>query len=94
MLNKQLMETINHTRLQRETKSILDAVSNDKETIIVHRPKSEDVVMIPISEWNAWNETLYLLSTKKNREALEESINQMDDGKTKKYNSIDDMFNS
>lgn len=88
------METINHTRLQRETKNILDAVSNDKETIIVHRPKYEDVVMIPISEWNAWNETMYLLSTKNNRESLEESMKQMENGEIKKYNSIDEMFGS
>ena len=37
-------------------------------------------------------ETMYLLSSKNNKEALNQSIDQMKKGETKKYNSIDEMF--
>lgn len=70
------METTNATELRKNLKRKLDSVSEDKETLIVHRSGQEDVVMLPLSEYNSWKETLYLLSTEGNRKNLEASITE------------------
>jgi len=80
------MRTTNATELRNNMKLSLDKISYDKETIIIHRAAAEDVVMMPISEWNSWVETNYLLSTENNRNHLAESINQSKLGET---NAID-----
>jgi len=85
------METTNATDLRNNLKQKLDAVSKDRETIIIHRSKEEDIVMIPISEYNSWKETLYLLSTPANRENLEASIKELENGDTQPVN-IDSLW--
>ncbi len=74
------METTNATDLRKNLKRKLDTVSEDKMTVIIHRSGQEDVVMIPISEYNSWKETLYLLSTEGNRANLAASIKEADNG--------------
>ena len=74
------MEITNPTELRKKLKEKLDAVSKDGETIIVHRSKAEDVVMIPLSEYNGWKETMHLLSTKANKENIQASITELENG--------------
>jgi len=83
------MNTTNTTELRKNMKLQLDKVSLDKETIIIHRSGIEDVVMIPISEYNSWKETVYLLSTKTNRDNLELSINELNNNKVTKLKTED-----
>lgn len=75
-----VMETTNATDLRKNLKRKLDTVSEDKETLIIHRSGQEDVVMIPLSEYNSWKETLYLLSTESNRANLDTSIKEAENG--------------
>lgn len=76
------MRTTSATELRKNMKFELDKVSNEKETIIIHRASNEDVVMIPLSEWNSWIETKYLLSSKNNINHLYKSINEAESGET------------
>ena len=64
----------------------LDLISEDKvNQLIIKRPKGKgNIVLISEAEFNSMQETLYLLSSKKNREHLLESIQQLKDGKTVK----------
>ena len=75
------METTNVTELRKNIKAKLDRISNEKETIIIHRSGQEDVVMIPISEYNSWKATLHLYSTKANRENLEAALEEVKQNK-------------
>lgn len=82
------MDTANQTTLSRKTEEALDLdkVSVDKKTLIVRRSdkEKEDVVMIPISEYNSWIETDYLLSSEANRAHLRASLQQAEKGDTEK----------
>ena len=59
--------------------------NNNSNQIIIKRPKGKgNIVILSEAEFNSMQETLYLLSSKKNRENLLESIQQLKDGKTVK----------
>ena len=64
----------------------LDLISEDKvNQLIIKRPKGKgNIMLISEAEFNSRQETLYLLSSKKNREHLLESLQQLKDGKTVK----------
>jgi antitoxin YefM len=85
------METTNATELRKNLKRKLDAVSKDRETIIIHRSGEEDIIMLPISEYNSWKETMYLVSTRANRKNLEKSIEQAGNGDTERI-EIDELW--
>ena len=64
----------------------LDLISEDKvNQLIIKRPKGKgNIMLISEAEFNSMQETLYLLSSKKNRECILESLQQLKDGKTVK----------
>lgn len=76
------MEAINITELRKNMKTTLDSVVDDSKEIIIHRPNREDVVLVSLNEYNSLKETLYLLSSEKNRKRLFKGIEQVNNGKT------------
>ncbi|MEO1013409.1 MAG: type II toxin-antitoxin system prevent-host-death family antitoxin [Bacteroidota bacterium] len=84
------MEAINITELRKNTKSTLDRVVDNSMEIIVHRANSEDVVLVPLDEYNSLKETLFLLSSEKNRDRLNKGMEQVNNGQTTKV-SIDEL---
>lgn len=81
------MKAITVSALRKGMKEYFDYVSQSREVIIVPRTREEDtVVIISIQEYNSLLETEHLLSTKNNRSRLQDSINQMLEGKTISYN--------
>ena len=76
------MEAINITELRKNMKTTLDKVVDDSKEIIIHRPNQEDVVLVSLNEYNSLKETLFLLSSEKNRKRLFEGIAQVNEGKT------------
>jgi antitoxin YefM len=52
----------------------LDKSSNDKINIVVTRSKGEDVIVLPMSEYNSLEETAYLLRSPANAEHLRRGI--------------------
>ncbi len=82
------MKSITMTELRKSMKTHLDYVSKDSGTIMVPRKSGLNaVVMISEKEYNSINETLHLMSTKANRNRLEESIQPY-------KNYFDDFINS
>ncbi len=60
--------------------SHLDKLEQDRDHLVVSRQGHEPVVVLPLKDWQGMEETLYLLSTKANREMLSASIAQADAG--------------
>jgi antitoxin YefM len=48
----------------------LNKSSNDKVNIVITRPKGEDVIVLPMSEYSSLEETAYLLKTPANANHL------------------------
>jgi antitoxin YefM len=56
-------------------------VVEDADVTIITRRDAEDVVVMPLSTWNSWQETEYLLTSPANARLLRESIAQLNAGK-------------
>ncbi|MEN9981719.1 MAG: hypothetical protein RL542_1506 [Bacteroidota bacterium] len=75
------MKVINYTDLRLNLKKWMDSVTDDMEEIIVKRKDNKDLVLISLEEYNALNETNYLLSGK-NRDILLQSVKDVQENQS------------
>jgi antitoxin YefM len=74
------MDAIPYTRLRSDLARQMDRVCEDHTPIIVTRKASSSVVMISLEDYEALEETTYLLRSPKNARRLLESIAQLESG--------------
>lgn len=74
------MKTVNYLELRQNLKTNLDMVCEDSDILVIHRSKGKSVVMMSIDDFNSFQETQYLLSTKNNRDRLLNAIDDVDKG--------------
>jgi len=75
------MKAIPYTRLRANLASEMDRVCDDHAPIIVTRKTSSSVVMISLDDYEALEETSYLLRSPRNARRLLESIEQLEAGR-------------
>ena len=75
------MNAIPYTRLRSNLASEMDRVCQDHAPIIVTRRASSSVVMISLDDYEALEETSYLLRSPKNARRLLESIEALEAGR-------------
>lgn len=68
------MKVVNYSELRQNLKANLDAVTDNAELLVVHRPKGKSIVVMSLDEYNATIETQYLLQSNNNRERLEKAV--------------------
>lgn len=75
------MDIVNYSEARNNLKAIMDRAVNDHVPIAITRQRGKAVVMVDLDDWNAMNETRYLLGTPNNARRLLESIAELDEGK-------------
>lgn len=75
------MDAIAYTRLRSTLASQMDRVCADHAPIIVTRKASASVVMISLEDYEALEETSYLLRSPRNARRLLESIAELESDK-------------
>jgi antitoxin YefM len=74
------MDAIPYTRLRSNLASEMDRVCEDHAPIIVTRKASSSVVMISLDDYEALEETSYLLRSPKNARRLLKSVDELEAG--------------
>lgn len=80
-----VMKTATISQLRSNIKKYLDEVTESDDILIIPRTSDDDaVVILSMKEYNAMQETGYLLSSQSNRRRLQESIQQLEKRQVKK----------
>ncbi len=80
------MRALTISSLRKDMKRHFDDVSNSMEVLVIPRNKEDDaIVILSIREYNSMKETEYLLSSETNKNRLKESIFQLQEGHTVKF---------
>lgn len=83
------MRVVNYTEFRNNLAESLNTVNNDKEIVIVSRSKGKNVVVMSLEEYNAIQETLYLIGSKANQKRLDAAIEEMNSEKWEKHDLIE-----
>jgi len=74
------MEVITYTAARQNLAKTMEKVCNDRAPVIVTRKSSDSVVIMSLEDFEALEETAYLLRSPKNTRRLIESITQLENG--------------
>lgn len=90
-----MSKEVSYSDAREHLKSYLDYVVHNSETLIITRKNSDDVVMMSRKDYDSLEETLYLLSSSKNRKHLLNAIKNEGKGKRvviKSKKDLDKLF--
>ena len=74
------MQAITSSKAKEQLDELIEQVILDVEPKIVFNAQGKQAVLMSLDEFNAWQETVYLLSNPANVEHLMESIKQAKSG--------------
>ena len=74
------MDAITYTAARQNLAKTMEKVCRDRDPVIVTRKSSESVVIMSLEDYEALEETAYLLRSPENTRRLMESIAQFENG--------------
>ncbi|MDO9415969.1 type II toxin-antitoxin system Phd/YefM family antitoxin [Pararhizobium sp.] len=75
------MNVISFSELRANMAKHFDKVEQDHDELVVTRQNREPMVVMSLSDFEGWKETMYLLSNPANKERLLRSIADLDNKK-------------
>ncbi|MFK0573938.1 type II toxin-antitoxin system Phd/YefM family antitoxin [Endozoicomonas sp.] len=75
------MDTISYTKARSALAKTMEQVCDNHAPVIITRKNERPVVMMSLEDYQAMEETAYLLRSPKNARRLLESIAQLESGK-------------
>jgi antitoxin YefM len=74
------MNAVTYSQARRDLAKTMDKVCDDHSPVIITRKSQRSVVMIALEDYQALEETAYLLRSPKNARRLLESIVELESG--------------
>lgn len=84
------MDAMTYTQARKNFSWTMDKVCDDHSPIIITRQSRHPVIMISLEDYNAIQETLYLMRSQKNYSRLLESVENVRGNKINKKNLIEE----
>ncbi len=86
------MEAMAYSNVRQNLAKSMEKVCDEHEPLIITRKNANSVVMLSLEDYNAIEETMYLLKNTANAEHLMASINEFEQGNYQKRELIDDSL--
>jgi antitoxin YefM len=86
-----MSKEVSYSDAREHLKTYLDFVVQNSETLIITRKNNEDVVMMSRKDYDSMEETLYLLSSAKNRKHLLSEVKNIKKGNSVTFKSKKEM---
>ena len=64
------MKTLSSTEFRKNLSDVMDQVNDDVEAVVITRAKGRPAVLVSLDDFNALQETAYLLSSNRNAKRL------------------------
>jgi len=88
------MDAKSYSSVRKDLAKTMEKVCNDHSPIIITRQNSNAVVMMSLEDYNAIEETAYLLRSPANAERLRRSLQQAEEGKITHRDLIEEPIKS
>lgn len=81
VLKGAIMQAVFYSQARNNLRDIINKVCDDFDEYIITTKDQKSAVLIWYDEYSAMKETMYLLSSRNNRERLNEAIDQIENSK-------------
>lgn len=78
------MKAVFYSQARNNLRGLIDKVCDDFDEYIITTKDDKSAILISYEEYTSMKETMYLLSSKNNRDRLNESIDQIENMKFSK----------
>ena len=79
------MDAISYSAFRSHLASTLNKVNDDHKPVLVTRQNGKPAVVISLEDFQAYEETAYLMASPKNAMRLNQAILEVEAGKTKQH---------
>lgn len=77
------MDAVTYTAVRNNLAKMLDKVNDDHDPVLITRQRGKPAVLMSFEDFNAYEETAYLLSSTRNAARLRRAIRALETGKGK-----------
>jgi antitoxin YefM len=89
MYRRYIMKAITYTAARQNLAKTIESVCKDHSPVIITRKTTDSVVIMSLEDYEALEETAYLLRSPKNTRRLIESIAQLEEGQGSERELLD-----
>ena len=84
------MDTINYSSFRSNLARVLDKVNDDHKPVLVTRQNGKPAVVISLEDFQAYEETAYLMASPKNAARLNQAIAEIEAGFAQRHELIEE----
>ncbi|MCB8506841.1 type II toxin-antitoxin system Phd/YefM family antitoxin [Enterococcus durans] len=72
------MEAVTYSNFRQNLRGLMRQINDDSERLVVTTNDNTDVVVLSKADYDAWQETFYLMQSKLNRTRLDDAITDVE----------------
>ena len=76
------METLSYSAFRSHLAGILDKVNDDHKPVLITRQNGKPAVVMSLEDFQAYEETAYLMASPENMRRLNEAVSEVREGRT------------
>ena len=87
------MEAVSYSNFRQNLRTLMRKVNDDAQRLVVTTNDESDIVVMGKADYDSWQEPLYLMQSKVNRQRLDESVIEVENSlQNLKEVSIEDLI--